>query len=57
MVGRFDQDSIQYPEGDGTGITEDIACFADVGIDPAPIYQKLFSEPLVFVAYLLNKRH
>ena len=52
MVGHFDQDSTQYPEGDGTGITEDIACFADVSIDPEPAYQKFFSEPLVLSLYI-----
>ncbi|RYP41483.1 hypothetical protein DL767_000988 [Monosporascus sp. MG133] len=45
MPGHFDQDSVQYPDGDGTGITENIACFADVTIDPAPTYQKFFPEP------------
>ncbi|KAF7592245.1 hypothetical protein BBP40_000446 [Aspergillus hancockii] len=41
----FDQDSVQYPPGDGTGQTSKIACYADVSIDPAPEYQKFFDEP------------
>lgn len=45
MPGVFDQDSTQYPSGDGTSKTSDIACFADVSIDPAPEYQKFFDEP------------
>ncbi|KAM5343799.1 hypothetical protein ACJ41O_012336 [Fusarium nematophilum] len=44
MLGRFDQDSVQYPPGDGTSIKEDIACWADVSIDPAPEYQKFFNK-------------
>lgn len=47
MPDVIDQDSIQYPPGDGTGQTSKIACFADVSIDPAPEYQKFFDEPYV----------
>lgn len=47
MLDVFDQDSVQYPPGDGTGQTSKIACFADVSIDPAPEYQKFFDEPYV----------
>lgn len=44
MPGHFTQDSTQYVD-DGTGQSEDIACFADVTIDPEPSYQKFFAEP------------
>ncbi|KAK7419036.1 hypothetical protein QQX98_003538 [Neonectria punicea] len=44
MLGHFDQDSVQYPSGDGTSIEADIACWADVSIDPPPKYQKFFKE-------------
>lgn len=45
MPGHFDEDSVQFPPGDGTSVTEDIACFADVSIDPAPTYQPFMDEP------------
>ncbi|RAQ60014.1 hypothetical protein AFCA_011081 [Aspergillus flavus] len=51
MLDVFDQDSVQYPPGDGTGQTSKIACFADVSIDPAPEYQKFFDEPF-FPSYI-----
>ncbi|KAF4987087.1 hypothetical protein FDECE_15610 [Fusarium decemcellulare] len=44
MVGHFDQDSVQYPPGDGTSINKNIACWADVSIDPAPEYQKFYKN-------------
>lgn len=44
MEGVYDQDSEQF-SGDGTGATSNIACWADVTIDPAPSYQKFFDEP------------
>ena len=47
MPDVFDQDSVQYPPGDGTGQASKIACYADVSIDPAPEYQKFFDEPYV----------
>ncbi|KAF4977887.1 hypothetical protein FZEAL_5661 [Fusarium zealandicum] len=51
MEGHFDQDSTQYPPGDGTSTQKNIACWADVSIDPAPEYQKFyeneFFEPFV----------
>ncbi|KAL4904182.1 hypothetical protein BDW74DRAFT_168602 [Aspergillus multicolor] len=43
MPGVFDQDSTQFVD-DGTGQTSEIACYADVSIDPAPSYQKFFDE-------------
>lgn len=46
MPGVFDQDSTQYVD-DGTGQTSEIACYADISIDPAPSYQKFFDEPCV----------
>ncbi|KNG89451.1 pectate lyase [Aspergillus nomiae NRRL 13137] len=51
MPDAFDQDSVQYPPGDGTGQTSKIACYADVSIDPAPEYQKFFDEPF-FPSYI-----
>ncbi|OHW91197.1 pectate lyase [Colletotrichum incanum] len=46
MPGVFDQDSVQYPSGDGTANkTAEIACWADVSFEPAPTYQKFFPEP------------
>ncbi|KAI8162604.1 putative pectate lyase C [Colletotrichum sp. SAR 10_70] len=45
LYGVFDQDSVQYPSGDGTSITDKIACWAKVSFDPAPTYQKFFAEP------------
>ncbi|KAK6207946.1 pectate lyase [Colletotrichum tabaci] len=46
MPGVFDQDSVQYPAGDGTASkSAKIACWADVSFDPAPTYQKFFPEP------------
>ncbi|OLN95660.1 putative pectate lyase C 1 [Colletotrichum chlorophyti] len=46
MPGYFDQDSVQYPGGDGTANkTTKIACWADVSFSPAPTYQKFFPEP------------
>ncbi|KAK1147235.1 hypothetical protein N8T08_001974 [Aspergillus melleus] len=51
MPGVFDQDSEQYPSGDGTSENPKIACFADVSIDPAPEYQKFFDEPF-FPSYI-----
>lgn len=45
MPGHFDQDSVQFPSGDGTSITEDIACYAEVSIDPPPDYQPFFDQP------------
>ncbi|KAE8376159.1 pectin lyase fold/virulence factor [Aspergillus bertholletiae] len=51
MPSVFDQDSIQYPSGDGTSQTSKIACFADVSIDPAPGYQKFFDTPF-FPSYI-----
>ena len=53
MPNVFDQDSVQYPSGDGTGQTSKIACFADVSIDPAPEYQKFFDEPYVRGLYYI----
>ena len=44
MPGVFDQDSEQYIE-DGEGQSENIACYAEIRIDPAPTYQKFFAEP------------
>ncbi|GKT46798.1 putative pectate lyase D [Colletotrichum spaethianum] len=45
MPGVFDQDSVQYPSGDGTANkTAKIACWADVSFEPAPTYQKFFPE-------------
>lgn len=52
MVGEFDEESAQYPPGDGTSINEKIACWADVSIDPAPTYQKFFAEEYVNSTYL-----
>lgn len=51
MVGHFDQDSQQYPDGDGTSITENIACYAAVSFDPAPTYQKFYADPF-FESYV-----
>ncbi|PIG83144.1 pectate lyase [Aspergillus arachidicola] len=51
MPDVFDQDSVQYPSGTGTGQTSKIACFADVSINPAPEYQKFFDEPF-FPSYI-----
>ncbi|KAF6821990.1 pectate lyase [Colletotrichum musicola] len=45
MPGAFDQDSTQYPTGDGTSVKANIACWADVSFSPAPTYQKFFPEP------------
>lgn len=47
MVGHFGDNSTQYPPGDGTSINKDIACWADVSIDPAPEYQRFFEEEYV----------
>ena len=44
MPRAFDQDSPQFVD-DGTGQTSEIACYADISIDPAPSYQKFFDEP------------
>lgn len=43
MPGVFDQDSTQYLD-DGTGQTSDIACYADVSVEPAPSYQKFVDQ-------------
>lgn len=51
MVDHFDQDSVQYPSGDGTSVTSDIACYAAVSFDPAPTYQKFYAEPF-FESYV-----
>ncbi|KAL5363708.1 pectin lyase fold/virulence factor [Aspergillus floccosus] len=45
MPGIFDEDSQQYPPGDGTEQTSNIACYAEVSIDPPPEYQKFFDKP------------
>ncbi|TDZ32228.1 putative pectate lyase C [Colletotrichum spinosum] len=46
MPGAFDQDSVQYPAGDGTATKNTtIACWADVSFSPAPKYQKFFDAP------------
>ncbi|KAL4888897.1 pectate lyase [Aspergillus ambiguus] len=45
MPGVFDEKSQQYPPGDGTEQTSNIACYADVSIDPPPEYQKFFDVP------------
>lgn len=45
MYDVFDQDSVQYPPGNGTSISKNIACWADVTIDPAPTYQPFFEDP------------
>ncbi|KAL2783269.1 pectin lyase fold/virulence factor [Aspergillus keveii] len=50
MPGVFDQDSVQFVD-DGLGQTSEIACYADVSIDPAPSYQKFFDEPF-FPSYI-----
>lgn len=47
MLGVFDQNSVQYPPGDGTSISKNIACWADVTIDPPPSYQPFFAQPYV----------
>ncbi|KAK1701654.1 pectate lyase [Colletotrichum lupini] len=45
MPGFFDQDSVQYPSGDGTATKNTtIACWADVSFEPAPTYQKFFDK-------------
>ncbi|KAF5019517.1 hypothetical protein F66182_8459 [Fusarium sp. NRRL 66182] len=44
MPGHFDQDSEQYSSGDGTSVKEDIACWADISIDPAPTYQRFYDD-------------
>ncbi|KAL4926763.1 pectin lyase fold/virulence factor [Aspergillus undulatus] len=50
MPGVFDQDSTQYVD-DGEGQSSEIACYADVSIDPAPSYQK-FVEGEFFPSYI-----
>ncbi|KAL0931159.1 pectate lyase [Colletotrichum truncatum] len=45
MFGVFDQDSVQYPPGDGTSIKTKIACYAAVSFSPAPTYQRFFDKP------------
>lgn len=50
MPGVFDQNSTQFVD-DGTGQTSEIACYADISIDPPPSYQKFFSEPF-FPSYV-----
>ncbi|KAL4966400.1 pectin lyase fold/virulence factor [Aspergillus stella-maris] len=50
MPGVFDQDSTQAVD-DGTGQTSEIACYADVSIDPAPSYQKFMDEEF-FPSYI-----
>jgi hypothetical protein len=50
MPGIFNQDSVQFVD-DGEGQTSEIACYADVSIDPAPSYQKFFDEPF-FPSYI-----
>ncbi|KAI9170625.1 putative pectate lyase C [Paramyrothecium foliicola] len=50
MPGVFTQDSVQYVE-DGTGQTKNIACYADVTINPPPQYQKFVDEPF-FESYV-----
>lgn len=44
MPGHFDQDSVQYSSNDGTSVSKDIACWADVSIDPEPAYQKFYND-------------
>ncbi|KAL4919701.1 pectin lyase fold/virulence factor [Aspergillus aurantiobrunneus] len=53
MPGVFDQDSVQFVD-DGTGQTTEIACYADISIDPAPEYQKFFDEPF-FDSYITEQ--
>ncbi|KAL4756385.1 pectin lyase fold/virulence factor [Aspergillus foveolatus] len=53
MPGVFDQDSTQVVD-DGTGQTSEIACYADISIDPAPSYQKFFDEPF-FPSYITEQ--
>lgn len=50
MPGVFDQNSTQVVD-DGTGQTSEIACYADISIDPPPSYQKFFDEPF-FPSYI-----
>jgi hypothetical protein len=45
MPGAFTQDSVQYPSGNGTSVTSNIACWADVSFSPAPTYQRFFPTP------------
>lgn len=45
MPGAFTQDSVQYPSGNGTSVTSNIACWADVSFAPAPTYQRFFPTP------------
>ncbi|KAM0263682.1 hypothetical protein ACHAPA_008656 [Fusarium lateritium] len=44
MPGHFDQDSVQYGSNDGTSVKKDIACWADISIDPAPTYQRFYKD-------------
>jgi hypothetical protein len=44
MPGIFDEDSVQYVD-DGEGQASNIACWADISIDPPPAYQKFFENP------------
>lgn len=50
MPGIFTQNSTQFVD-DGTGQTSNIACYADISIDPPPSYQKFFPEPF-FPSYI-----
>ncbi|KFA68598.1 hypothetical protein S40285_10437 [Stachybotrys chlorohalonatus IBT 40285] len=43
-------DSVQYMD-DGEGQTSNIACWADISIDPPPAYQKFFENPF-FESYV-----
>ncbi|KAM0284666.1 hypothetical protein ACHAQH_001819 [Verticillium albo-atrum] len=51
MPGVFDQDSVQYASPDGTGTNKNIACWADITIDPPPSYRKFYDEPF-FPSYV-----
>ncbi|KAM0321815.1 hypothetical protein ACHAQA_009912 [Verticillium albo-atrum] len=51
MPGVFDQDSVQYASPDGTGTNKNIACWADVTIDPPPPYRKFYDKPF-FPSYV-----
>ncbi|KFA74063.1 hypothetical protein S40288_11001 [Stachybotrys chartarum IBT 40288] len=50
MPGIFDEDSVQYVD-DGEGQASNIACWADISIDPPPAYQKFFENPF-FESYI-----
>lgn len=41
----FGQDSVQHSDEDGTSIKNNIACFADITINPPPSYQKFYEVP------------